>query len=130
MEYGFKINAKILTAAKLSILNYFKNNIYIKKKINIKYDRILRPFYFGGRTEVFGNPKIKNNIILHYDWSGMYAQCMSEKVLGGEIYLSEVIYDIIYPGFYYIEFTQNLDIPILPVKYNNKLMFINGTFKG
>lgn len=130
MEYGFKINAKILTAAKLSILNYFKNNIYIKKKINIKYDRMLRPFYFGGRTEVFGNPKIKNNIILHYDWSGMYAQCMSEKVLGGEIYLSEVIYDIIYPGFYYIEFTQDLDIPILPIKYNNKLMFINGTFRG
>lgn len=60
----------------------------------------------------------------------MYAQCMSEKVLGGEIFLSEIIYDIKQPGFYFIEFTQNMELPILPVRYNNKLMFINGTFKG
>jgi len=38
----------------------------IKKKISIKYDRIIRSGYFGGRTEVFGNPK-KNEILLHYD---------------------------------------------------------------
>lgn len=31
-ENGLKINLKILSAAKLSILNYFKNNIYIKRK--------------------------------------------------------------------------------------------------
>lgn len=129
-ENGLKINLKILSAAKLSILNYFKNNIYIKKKIPLKYDRLLRPYYFGGRTEVFGNPKLENSIILHYDWSGMYAQCMSEKVLGGEIYISDIIYNLESPGFYYIEFYQNLEYPILPVKYNNKLMFINGKFSG
>jgi hypothetical protein len=39
----------------------------IKKKVQIKYDRILRPYYFGGRTEVFGNPEDPDNIILHYD---------------------------------------------------------------
>lgn len=129
-DSGLTINTKILTAAKLSILNYFKNNKYIKKKINIKFDRVLRPYYFGGRTEVFGNPKLDNNLILHYDWSGMYAQCMCEKVLGGEIYTSEIVYEIKQPGFYYIEFVQNLEYPILPIKYNNKLMFMNGTFSG
>jgi hypothetical protein len=46
--------------------NYFKNNFIIKKKIAIKYDRILRKGYYGGRTEVFGNP-LKNEILLHYD---------------------------------------------------------------
>jgi hypothetical protein len=30
----------------------------------------------------------------------MYAQCMSEKVPGGEILESEIIKDITHPGFY------------------------------
>jgi hypothetical protein len=61
-----KNNGRILTAAKLSVENYFKNNFFIKKKINIKYDRIIRKGYFGGRTEVFGNP-FDNEVLLHYD---------------------------------------------------------------
>lgn len=130
IDGGLKINIKILTAAKLSVVNYFSNNFYIKKKIDLKYDRILRPYYFGGRTEVFGNPIIKDNQILHYDWSGMYAQCMSEKVLGGEIYCSDIVYNIDNPGFYFIEFYQNMEYPILPIRFNNKLIFANGTFKG
>ncbi len=130
LENGYVMNIKILSAAKLSVVNYFKQNIYIKKKIDLKYDRLLRPYYFGGRTEVFGNPELDNGLILHYDWSGMYAQCMSEKVMGGEIYISELVQDFNQPGFYFIEFIQDLKIPILPIKYNNKLMFLNGRFKG
>jgi hypothetical protein len=38
----------------------------IKKKISLKYDRIIRRGYFGGRTEVFGNPR-SDEIVLHYD---------------------------------------------------------------
>jgi hypothetical protein len=66
MEGGLSSNSRILTAAKLSIENYFKDNSIIKKKIALKYDRIVRKAYFGGRTEVFGNPK-EDEIILHYD---------------------------------------------------------------
>jgi hypothetical protein len=55
-----------LTAAKLSIENYFLKNCIIKKKIKLKYDRVIRESYFGGRTEVFGNQK-ENEILLHYD---------------------------------------------------------------
>jgi hypothetical protein len=40
----------------LSIESYFKQNNIIKEKISLKYDRIVRKAYFGGRTEVFGNP--------------------------------------------------------------------------
>lgn len=127
-ENGLKNNGNILTAAKLSIENYFKNNNVIKKKIPIKIDRILRKGYFGGRTEVFGNPK-ENEIVLHFDWSGMYAQCMQERVLGGEVFQSNIIKHIKEPGFYWIKFKQSLEIPILPIK-TNKLMFVNGVLEG
>jgi hypothetical protein len=127
-ENGLKNNNRILTAAKLSIENYFLDNKIIKKKIRLKYDRIVRKAYFGGRTEVFGNQK-SNEILLHYDWSGMYAQCMKEKVFGGEVYESDVILDVRIPGFYWIKFKQKLDIPILPIK-RDKLLFANGEFEG
>lgn len=127
-EGGLSYNKKILTAAKLSIENYFNNNFIIKKKIKIKYDRIVRKAYYGGRTEVFGNP-YKDEILLHFDWNGMYAQCMSEKVLGGEIFESNIIIDINVPGFYWIEFEQDLNIPVLPIK-KEKLIFANGRFEG
>ena len=127
-EGGLCKTNKILTAARLSVENYFQNNKMIKKKIPLKYDRILRPYYFGGRTEVFGNQN-ENEISLHYDWSGMYAQCMSEKILGGEIVSSEYINSIKDPGFYYIKFKQNMEIPVLPIK-KVKLLFANGEFEG
>lgn len=127
-EGGLIKNNRILTAAKLSIENYFVKNNIIKKKIKLKYDRLIREGYFGGRTEVFGNQK-KNEILLHYDWSGMYAQCMKEKVLGGEIIESNIIKDLNHPGFYWIKFSQNMDIPILPIK-RDKLLFANGIFEG
>jgi hypothetical protein len=127
-ENGLTKNNRILTAAKLSVENYFMKNSIVKKKIKLKFDRIIREYYFGGRTEVFGNQK-ENEILLHYDWSGMYAQCMKEKVLGGEIIESEIIKDLKHPGFYWIKFYQNLEIPVLPIK-KDKLIFANGTFEG
>jgi len=127
-ENGLTKNNRILTAAKLSVENYFLKNSMVKKKIKLKYDRVIRESYFGGRTEVFGNQK-ENEILLHYDWSGMYAQCMKEKVLGGEVIESNIIKDINHPGFYWIRFSQNLEIPILPIK-RDKLLFANGEFEG
>ena len=127
-ENGLINNNNILTAAKLSTENYFKNNFVVKKKINVKYDRIIRDGYFGGRTEVFGNP-YSDELILHYDWSGMYAQCMKERVLGGEIVESNIINSLEHPGFYWIKFEQNLEFPILPIK-RNKLYFVNGVYEG
>lgn len=127
-EGGLTKNNRILTAAKLSIENYFKDYQIIKKKIHLKYDRLIRKGYYGGRTEVFGNLNI-DEIALHFDWSGMYSQCMMEKVLGGEIYESNIILNTDQPGFYWIKFKQDLDFPILPIKLN-KLMFVNGEFEG
>lgn len=128
IEGGLIKNNRILTAAKLSVENYFKKESMVKRKINLKYDRIVRKAYFGGRTEVFGNPR-EEEVVLHYDWTGMYAQCMREKVLGGEIFESKMIRGIEYPGFYWIKFKQEMDIPVLPIK-REKLIFANGEFEG
>lgn len=127
-ENGLVNNNRILTAAKLSIENFFLKNKMIKRKIMIKYDRMIRRGYYGGRSEVFGNPK-EDEILLHFDWNGMYAQCMSEKVLGGEVFESEIINSIENPGFYWIRFRQNIEYPILPIK-KDKLLFANGEFEG
>jgi hypothetical protein len=54
---------------------------------------------------------------------------MKEKVLGGEVIESNIIKDISHPGFYWIKFSQNLEIPILPIK-RDKLLFANGEFEG
>ena len=92
-------NKQILSAAKLSLLFFFSKKQIIKKKIPIKYDRILRPYYFGGRCEVFGNPRT-DEILLHFDFPGMYTQCMKEKVLGGEPIITDKIISVEHPGFY------------------------------
>jgi hypothetical protein len=59
----------------------------------------------------------------------MYAQCMCEKVLAGEVFHSNIVENLNSPGFYLIKFEQNMDIPVLPVK-RDKLMFVNGIMEG
>jgi hypothetical protein len=120
----------MLTAAKISIETFFKkyNKNNIKKKISIKNDKIIRSSYYGGRTEVFGNP-YENEKILHFDFEGMYASCMSEKVPGGNITFEDNPKNINKPGFYFIEFNQKMKYPILPTK-EDKLLFKNGIQKG
>ena len=63
---GLSKSNRILTAAKLSVENFFSTKPIIKKKILLKFDRIIRGGYFGGRTEVFGNLK-EGEVGLHYD---------------------------------------------------------------
>lgn len=115
------------TASSISINLYYKIFNKITKKYNTTIDNYIREGYFGGRCEVFGNA-YKNEQILHYDFKGMYAQCMLERVPINQPKL-EYPSEIVKPGFYKIKFKQNLDIPILPIK-NDKLYFANGVFIG
>jgi hypothetical protein len=48
------------------------------------YDEYIRQSYYGGRCEIFGNP-IENDVIHHFDYSGMYGQCMLEKYPHGNV---------------------------------------------
>ena len=127
-ELGFFSNTGILTAAKLSVTSFFKKNIFLRERIPIKIDNLLRPYYFGGRVEVFANMG-PNEIALHFDWRGMYSQCMCEPILGGESYISDKVLTISEPGFYWIRFIQDMTYPILPIR-EGKLLFPNGEFSG
>lgn len=107
------------------IQNWNKINLNLKKS----HKRILKQAYFGGRCEIFGNPK-KGEKILHFDFEGMYQKCMIESLPYGNLKL-EIAYDSIIkePGFYHIEINYTNEIPILPLK-EDKLYFKNGDICG
>ena len=114
---------------KIFMKNYSKNKISFNIKSTEK--KMIKNSYFGGRCEVYGNPSNKEKIF-HYDFSGMYAQCMTEKFPYGNCFIIENPKNLLNPGFYYIEYISNNFIPVLPHRsnINNKLMFTNGLNKG
>jgi hypothetical protein len=115
-------------------LNIFKknfNNFNIKIKNSIEFDNMLRPAYYGGRCEVFGNLK-KNEKCFHFDFSGMYTNRLLEEYPYGEFYINNDVKDITDNGFYFVSVTSNLKLPILPYRCEKtgKLLFPNGDFYG
>lgn len=111
------------------------NNKFNMKKIKLTQnnfiDKYIRNSYFGGRCEVYGNPFI-NEYIYHFDFSGMYSQCMLQKFCYGKYKVVTNCKEIKNPGFYHIDFYSNIDIPVLPHHnlINNKLLFTNGQISG
>ena len=92
------------------------------------YDKIARKAYYGGRCEVYANP-YDDDFVFHYDFTGMYAQCMQEKVGFGKYSIKNCGFNIDIPGFYWIVFKSDLERPVLPihdVQDNYKLIFPNG----
>lgn len=122
---------KSMSAPSFSYKIYFKyyNKFHVSKKLNIDIYSYVKNSYFGGRCEVFGNPH-ENEYTYYYDFSGMYAQCMLEDFPVGDYYFEINPKNVEIPGFYCIEYIQNGDIPILPLKMNNKLLFVNGKMEG
>lgn len=111
--------------------------IYIKKydKYDIKKNYLkneeysyFKSGYYGGRCEVFGNP-IESEIVHHFDFSGMYAQCMLQKFPTGLPILKEKNLDLKEVGFHAIKFKCDSYLPYLPIR-NNKLLFANGIMSG
>jgi hypothetical protein len=99
-----------------------------KFKISLFNSEYVRNAYYGGRCEVFGNPK--NNELTHYfDYKGMYAQCMEEKFPYGDVFLKNKNLSLTNLGFHTIKFKCNSAIPFLPIK-SNKLIFPNGVLLG
>jgi hypothetical protein len=111
--------------------------IYIKKydkyrvneqEINMFESNYYKNAYYGGRCEVFGNPE-KDDIIHHFDFSGMYGQCMLEKFPVGESFFTESNLNYKKIGFHTIKFKCNNYLPFLPFK-SGKLLFPNGAITG
>lgn len=88
----------------------------------------MREAYHGGRNEVFGNPQ-EDEKLLHFDFKGMYQQCMLESLPVGDFILKSSMLDINEPGFYYISTTARNKYPVLPVK-EDKLYFRDGCVSG
>lgn len=122
---------KSLSIAKLALLTFEEkwNKKNLNLKINTELDDYIRPAYRGGRCEVFGNPE-ELEFIVHFDFTGMYAQIMRENLPLGN-YKIEYPKKIEKPGFYDVTITQNNSIPILPTNdlENKKLIFPNGTWR-
>jgi len=99
LEKIFKLPKKLpLTASSLSLMIFFSSKTKIKRSLKLIDDDLIRRSYYGGRCEVFGNLDF-GEIALHFDFTGMYASCMSEEVPSGEYKIIEVD-QISLPGFY------------------------------
>ena len=113
--------------------------IFIKKFNNFNlilrsspiFDKMHRPSYFGGRCEVYGNA-IELEKIYHFDFSGMYGQCMLEKFVFGPYKVYTEIYEVGDIGFYWIRGETLGKYPVLPhkAKFSKKLMFTEGIIDG
>ena len=126
-ELDINIRNNLYSASSISLHYYFKKFNRIEKRLPRTLENYIRPSYMGGRCEVFGNA-VKDEVILHHDYTGMYSQCMLEKYPIGKCIIK-------YPGavsevgFYNIQFKSEMDIPVLPIKID-KLYFMNGVMVG
>lgn len=127
----YKCNSVSALALNL-FLNFF--NLY-----NLKIEQSYKEFtnfqksFYGGVNLIFGNPQ-KNDFIYYFDFNSMYPTIMNDSdFLYDEFtliskFLNNGNLDIKTPGFYYIVFSSNMEIPILPQKIKNKIYFVNGSF--
>lgn len=124
--------AKFFSISAISAYFFYKKcNVYkINKCIPAAVDNFVRNAFYGGRCEVFGNPK-KNEYVYYFDFAGMYAQCMLEDFPKGEPYFIYSNFDISTPGFYKISWFLETGLPVLPLRTQlNKLMFYSGYGEG
>jgi hypothetical protein len=92
---------------------------------DINLSNVVRKAYLGGRCEVFGNSREEEKV-LHFDFSGMYGQCMEENLPYGMMKYQVITNNKIEKeGFYYVEIFYLSRIPILPTK-EEKLYFKEG----
>ena len=115
---------------KIFIKKFNKNKIITSP--NHLLEKFARKSYYGGRCEVYGNP-YENDKIFHFDFSGMYAQCMRENFPIGKYKLNMNLKDITLAGIYWIQYqSSEMEFPILPHhrKSDGKLMFTNGINEG
>lgn len=125
-----KLNLKSIYSTSALSLKIFINR-YNDHQVSFKRDVFLDTFvknaFFGGRCEIYGNANT-DEFIYHFDFSGMYAQCMKEKFIFGDYEMKNNKLRIDEPGFYCIEYTSDLDIPVLPHHElaSGKLLFTNG----
>lgn len=131
----FQINLQKFYSTPAIAFNIF-NKTMIEQKDIVKLTHFERSFvlnaYFGGRCEVYGNPK-NGESIYYYDFAGMYGLSMIEKFTTGKPTLISNPDNCSRPGFYCIQYRSTLIRPVLPQRKNSGsggLEFNNGTNVG
>jgi len=104
----------------------------------------LRASYLGGRVEVFDSGISITNVY-HFDVPGLYAGMMQKDLpYGNPVYINSLpdtttrelfikeLHGAKFFGFFKgtAVCPQDLNIPVLPIKLNEKLTFPTGTFTG
>jgi len=119
-----------LSSPSMAYKIFFKkfNEFKISRNISKQDSIYIRNSYYGGRCEVFGNPKI-GDYINFFDFSGMYGMCMKEKFPTGNGYFLGKNKDFNKIGFHTIVFESDIEIPVLPYR-EDKLIFPNGKMLG
>lgn len=128
-EYD-NINLKLgLTIGSSALSFYYRDYCNIRRKVIPKNVlEYFKKFYFGGRSECF---KLGYYEKAHcIDINSMYASCMKKVFPNPFEYIC--VTGIPKCKFYLVEciVKSNLELPILPKKFNNKLCFPNGVFHG
>jgi len=127
----------ILTSAALGNYCFFKifNKNKIPQQISTDAETYIKNAFFGGRCEVFGNP-MQEEFIYHYDFEGMYGQCMAEANVFGQpsfqTFPAGETNNKLQPGFYNIDWESANYLPVLPHHnvITGKLLFTNGLGNG
>lgn len=114
----------------LSLFKLFYNYKKIPLKISNCEEIFIRPAFFGGRCEIFGNQR-ENEYVKYFDFRGMYGQCMMENFHNGKgRFLLDA--DINQIGFHSIEYeTKDNYLPILPYRgpFDKRVTFSNSIEK-
>lgn len=127
-----------LTSAS-SALHLFRSK-YLKKKINNHgfINDLIRPWYLGGRTEVF-NEFPTTSHVEEFDIKSSYPRSMKEALPGDlkRTYAGREAVEWLKSGKddrpYFADVTVTVDecaIPPLPMRHKGKLYYPTGTFRG
>jgi len=127
-KYLSQFEKAALTIASQS-LSEFKRTYDIKKLYSPKkLEDFFRDSYYGGRVDVF---KRYGTDLKYYDVNSMYPYVMKkfDYPIGAPLKTFEFKKNKL--GIYKINWhIDNLDIPLLPYRFKNKLLFANGYGEG
>ena len=122
-DIGFTISIAS-TSLKVFTSKFLKEPLYV---LNKNTEEFIRKSYYGGRCEVFKKHLDKG---FYYDVNSLYPYVMTLEMPSGYYYeVLEFEKDKI--GFYNCDvyIPENLNIPPIPFKYKNKLIFPVGKLK-
>lgn len=128
-----RLNGEVgITAPSTSMRVYRRNYLPFSLSRNQEHHGFFRSAYFGGRTEAYFRGKAQ--ALNYYDINSSYPAAMLENMPVGKMQEWEgaphrkLVQQL---GFVECEVEQPpTDIPVLPVRHENKLMFPVGRLKG